>query len=312
MKRCLIYLDHQALANSVDLLEVADQIYAGEPFEVSGVSVNESAELANGAFDRIIQVVHDQIKDYDPMEVSEVLVELQHLYNYDSILVPATPFGRMLAPRLAMRLDTGLVADVTAIRLDNNGLTVIRPAYSGRIMAGIQYTNCSPVMMSVRPGAFHYERLTDRQTFHETYRPVAIKDGNIRRLAVRQKQQAYDIRESDVLISGGGGMTGHFHQLEKLAQRLGGQVSASRKIVDQGLAPKSIQVGQSGKTVSPKLYIALGIYGAVQHVEGLKQVDYIIAVNTDRNAPICSLSDIVVEGDAVTFIEKLVDQLDQK
>jgi len=113
-----------------------------------------------------------------------------------------------------------------------------------------------------------------------------------------------------VLVSGGGGVIGQFHHLERLACKLGGQVSASRKIVDHGIAPRSIQVGQSGKRVSPKLYIALGINGAVQHVEGLKQVGSIISVNLDRNAPICSLSDIVVEGDAVTFIEKLVKMID--
>jgi len=218
----------------------------------------------------------------------------------------------MLAPRLAMRLNTGLVADVTAIRHEGDQLLAIRPAYSGRIMAAIEFVGDGPVMMSIRPGVFHWDRPTDKNTQTEIMTPANVCAGTMRRLAVKTKEQTYDIRESDVLVSGGGGMIGHFHELQRLAQTLGGQVSASRKIVDQGIAPRSIQVGQSGKTVSPKLYLALGINGAVQHVEGLRQVKNIISVNLNKNAPICSLSDIVVEGDAVTFIHKLVEKIEQE
>ena len=100
-----------------------------------------------------------------------------------------------------------------------------------------------------------------------------------------------------------------FHRLDELALELNAQVSASRRIIDSGIATRKIQVGQSGNTVSPKLYIALGIYGSLQHIEGLKNVENIISVNIDKDAPICSLSDIVVEGDAVEFIEKLVEKI---
>ena len=312
MKRCLVYLDEKELKDSIDLLGAVRQVYAGEAYETTGVTIGCMIEPVRGAFDKVIQVMHPDLKPFDPMAVTEVLVELQNSHGFDSILVPATPFGRMIAPRLAMRLKTGLVADVTAISRNGNELKVIRPAYSGRIMAGIQYIGDGPVMMSIRQGVFHADNPVEKTTLTETFTPSFVRDGKIQRLAVKQKEQIYDIRESDVLVSGGGGVIGNFHQLEQLAQKLGGQVSASRKIVDQGLAPRSIQVGQSGKNVSPKLYIALGINGAIQHVEGLKQVENIISVNINRDAPICSLSDIVVEGDAVAFIEKLVTRLDQE
>jgi len=312
MRRCLIYLDGKALQDSIDLLEVARQIYAADDYWTTGVIMGLDANLAIGAFDSIIQVSLDQIETYDPLAITDVLVELQQTRAFDTILVPATPFGRMLAPRLAMHLKTGLVADVTAIRHEGEQLLAIRPAYSGRIMAAIEFVGEGPVMMSIRPGVFHWDRQTEKNTQMETITPDNVRDGRIRRLAAKAKEQTYDIRESDVLVSGGGGMIGHFHELERLAQTLGGQVSASRKIVDQGIAPRSIQVGQSGKTVSPKLYLALGINGAVQHVEGLKQVKNIISVNLNKNAPICSLSDIVVEGDAVAFIDKLVAKIEQE
>ena len=310
MKRCLVYLDEKELKDSIDLLEVARQIYADEAYETTGVTFGCNIESARGAFDKIIQVTKAEIKTFDQMAVTEVMVELQNVHGYDSILVPATPFGRMIAPRIAMRLKTGLVADVTAISRNGNELKVIRPAYSGRLLAGIQYIGDGPVMMSIRQGVFNYDNRVKKTTQTENFTPSIVRDGKIKRLAVKQREQIYDIRESDVLVSGGGGVIRDFHLLEQLAHKLGGQVSASRKIVDLGIAPRSIQVGQSGKNVSPKLYIALGINGSIQHVEGLKQVENIISVNINRDAPICSLSDIVVEGDAVTFIKKLVSQLE--
>lgn len=312
MKRCLIYIDENALQDSIDLLEVARQIHQAHALESTGITFGTKIGPAEGVFDTIIQVRDPRLSSFDPMAVAEVLVELHQLRSFDTILVPATPFGRMVAPRLAMCLKTGLVADVTAISHEGDHLQAIRPAYSGRIMAAIEFVGEGPVMMSIRPGVFHWDRLAEKKTQTEQFTPAQVHTGTIRQLAVQAKEQTYDIRESDVLVSGGGGMIGHFHELERLALTLGGQVSASRKIVDNGLAPRSIQVGQSGKTVSPTLYLALGINGAVQHVEGLKQVKHIISVNLDKNAPICSLSDLVVEGDAVTFIDKLVAKIEQQ
>ena len=312
MRRCLIYLDEKLLQDSIDLLEVARQVYEADEYETTGVSIGQEQDETIGKFDKIVQVPVTRVKTFDPMAVSAVLAELQQTYNFDLILVPASPFGRMLAPRLAMRLKTGLVADVTAISRQGGEIAAIRPAYSGRIMAAIQFVGDGPVMMSVRPGVFRYQIDPEKTTKKEIFTPGNVSDGKIHCLAVKKKGQIYDIRESEVLVSGGGGMSGQLHQVEHLASKLGGQMSASRKIVDQGLAPRSIQVGQSGKTVSPRLYIALGINGAVQHVEGLKQVENIISVNINRHAPICSLSDIVVEGDAGLFIEKLVARIEQQ
>ena len=128
----------------------------------------------------------------------------------------------------------------------------------------------------------------------------------------QEKPQRKDIRESEVLVSGGGGALDDFELLQELADRLHGAVSASRMAVDSGRADRVIQVGQSGRFVRPKLYIAEGIYGAIQHVAGMKQAEHVIAVNTDPLAPICSLADIVVEADAADFTRKLIRRIDQE
>ncbi|MCY6354217.1 electron transfer flavoprotein subunit alpha/FixB family protein [Clostridium sp. ZS2-4] len=309
MKKSLIYLDEENHKNSIDLLEVVRQIYGEEGNETYGICVNHYCRKAEGAFDKLIQVSENEISEKDPMIITDIMEELHGQYEFDCILIPATQFGRMLAPRLAMRLKVGLVADVTAIHNHNRVVEMVRPAFSGKIMAGIVKNGDGPYMMSVRQNVFTYNNKSLKDTQVIAFHPVKRRNSSLKLLETRKKIQSYDIRDSKVLVSGGGGTSKNFKKLELLAKELNGQVSASRKIIDKGIAPREIQVGQSGKTVNPKLYIALGINGAIQHIEGLKNVDHIISINTNKSAPICSLSDLVVEGDAFEFIDKLVEKI---
>jgi len=132
----------------------------------------------------------------------------------------------------------------------------------------------------------------------------------VRLIERRERSQVRDIRDSAVLVAGGGGAVRDFHLLRRLATALNGMVAASRKAVDMGAAPREIQIGQSGKTVSPRLYIAIGISGSSPHVAGIRNAEYVISVNQDRHAPICSISDIVVEGDGQAFVEGLLDRIE--
>ncbi len=215
----------------------------------------------------------------------------------------------MLAPRLAMRLHCGLVADVTGIKTLEGRLEIIRPAFSGKILAAIECKGKGPIMMSIRSNVFSYTQPPQLNTEVIEYSPKRKNKGLIQCLKREVKEKGYDIRKSEVLIAGGGGVGRNLPQLAVLGKALGGEIAVSRKLVDARIATRDIQVGQSGKTVSPKLYIAIGIDGAIQHVEGLRNVETIISVNTNSNAPICSVSDIVVEGDALDFIEKLVTRI---
>ncbi len=309
MKRALIYLDGDYAEDAFELLSAASRIYGDDSYESYGLLLNGDADRFAGHFDCLLQLNDPHLREYDQKAVCCAIGRLQEEYCFHSILMPATPCGRMLAPRVAMRLGTGLVADVTEICRSSETLELIRPAYSGRIMAAIEITGNGPVMLTVRSGIFNYEDRGDKETRLIELDSLVPVSGGIRLLETRGKKRDYDIRESDVLISGGGGIAKDFDVLKDLAHVLGGHVSASRAVVDQGIADRAIQVGQSGKTVSPGLYMALGINGAIQHVEGLKNVENIISVNTNRNAPICSLSDIVVEGDAHTFIMRLLEKI---
>ncbi|MBC7959779.1 MAG: electron transfer flavoprotein subunit alpha/FixB family protein [Vallitaleaceae bacterium] len=309
MKKCLIYLDTEQMQNSLDLLEVVRLMYPSEAYVSYGVVINNSSSEALGLFDYIIQVNDEKVVPYNLKTVTDVMVSIYEHFNFDVILIPATWSGRMLAPRLSVRLHTGLTADVTEVRHNNGVLELVRPAFSGRLLAGIVSIGDGPIMMSVRQNVFQYVHEQDKETKMIDFSYPSVGGIGIRQVSIKEKVKSYDIRESEILVSGGGGVSRGFDRLEALADALQGQVAASRQIVDKGIASRHIQVGQSGKTVSPKLYIALGIYGAIQHVEGLKNVEHIISVNTNSSAPICSLSDIVVEGDALVFVDLLVEKI---
>lgn len=209
-----------------------------------------------------------------------------------------------------MRLNAGLIADVTDIRRHRGMMEIVRPAFGGKLMAGI-LSRTVPLMMSVRQNVFTDQHQEKKETvkLQHFYSINHEKKSRIRLLERREKEISEDIRDSEVLISGGGGVMRNFSRLIELAKQMNALVSASRKAVDSGIAPRSIQVGQSGKTVSPKLYMALGINGSIQHIEGLKNVETIISVNTNKSAPICSISDIVVEGDAEEFVDRLIEKI---
>ena len=317
MNTALIYVDPDAVTASLELIGVLDKMYGRDGCTVYGLYIGENGsdgdsperEVLEGAVDVVLRVPDKTVTSYDAAGVAACIAELHETYRFDAILFLATAFGRSAAPRTAMRLHVGLVADVTEIRLDGEQIQLVRPAFSGRMLAAVVCRGSGPIMLTVRQNTFGYDGSRRRTTRTVTVSPQDLPAARLRLVKRRRKNVSYDIRESDVLVSGGGGVMRDFDRLEALASHLHGKVAASRRAVDSGNVPRHIQVGQSGKTVSPRLYIAVGISGSIQHVVGLKNAEYIIAVNSDRNAPICSRADLVVEGDARTFIPRIVERI---
>lgn len=310
MKKILVYLDGNH-PNDLSLLGACELMVEDQAFEITAIGTQDNVPNTDSVYDNVLIIDKCNINSYDTLNLTELLKEVHFQHHYDIILFSASPIGRILAPRLAIVLHTGLVADVTNIKTNQGVIEMIRPAYSGKLMAQIVSIGEGPIMMSVRPGVFQPTQTPIKQTSITYLKDYQPKPSGIRLLETQAKAKTEDIRDSQVLISGGAGILDNFDRLKDLANVLNAQVSASRKVVDSGKVKRKIQVGQSGKTVSPKLYIALGISGSVQHIEGLKNVETIIAVNTDKLAPICSLAQIVVEGDALEFIEKLIHKIEQ-
>lgn len=306
MTRALVCLDREEIKQSANLAETVRRLYPDAWIEAA-VFAGEAGEVG-GWFDVLHRFEAQEEWLYDAGWVAERIWTLHQEHRYGCIVAPASPAGRRMAPALAVKLGTGIVADVVDVAGKNGEMCMIRPAFEGKLMACITNQGPGPVVMTVRPGIFHYQGDTNKDTRVVVHKENGDRPGRIR-LVGREKEKKEDIRDARVLISGGAGVGEHFPELRKLAEPLNGMLSSSRSLVDAGITPRSIQVGQSGKTVSPRLYMALGIYGSLQHIEGLDKVGDIIAVNTNRNAPICSLASVVVEGDAVEFVNKLSEKI---
>jgi len=307
MAKTLIYFDKGNLKVCMGLLTAAEKINGESKFYALCINHDDDdcTEIA-GEFDYVIRVNDERVPAYDAENIATIITELHNEHNFDTVLLPATHNGMAIAPRVAMRLKTGLTADVTDIGED----CLIRPAFDGKILAGIaNKEDARPLMATIRPKVFKHENSRRKNAEIIEHCFGGFRQSGITLIESRVKPPSKDIRDSRVLVSGGGGVAENFHRLDALAEALNGQVSASRKLVDAGIAGRAIQVGQSGKTVSPELYVAIGIYGSLQHIAGMKNARHVIAVNTDRHAPLCSLADIVVEGDAVECIERLLGLL---
>lgn len=310
MYKIMIYLEKESIDDCLNLIEAANIIgNKKDNYEVYGVGVNIDKNKCNNKFDYLINI-DDDILRYDTIKISKYVKEIAKEHSFDTILINANDTGRMIAPRIAMALKTGIVADVTELELENDEVVMIRPAFDGKIMAGITCDKDKIVIGSIRPGVFKYQSNDNKNTIVTDYVAKEKSSSKLKLISSTKKSSSNDIRDSEFLISFGGGVNSDFEKIYELAEVCGAKVSASRRAVDNRFANRSIQVGQSGKIVSPKVYIALGIYGSIQHIEGLKDVDSIISVNTDEKSAICSLSDITVHGDAIEFVEKLIEKIE--
>lgn len=231
----------------------------------------------------------------------------------DILLIGATPDGRDLAPRLASKLNIGLTADCTDLQIDSDGkLLATRPTYGGKMMATI-ISKTVPDFATVRPGAFKY----NSEIFHNEPELVYINpdisglSSLMEIISSENKPKTEDWTCAEIIIAGGLGLKTkeNFDLIYKLAELLKAKPAASRAAVEQGWAPQNIQVGQTGNSISPKLYIAFGISGAMQHTVGITNSDKIIAINTDRDAPIMHLADFAIQDDAVNVINSLIQKL---
>ena len=239
--------------------------------------------------------------------------------NPHIVLYGATTIGRDLAPRLASRLKTGLTADCTKLEIlpvkeGELEFCMTRPAFGGNLMATIICPNNRPQMSTVRPGVMQkMQRQPGRQgvitDFHPVFDTAKFKVKLVE--TIKADKQMADIAEAKVLVSGGRGVHNKegFDKLQALADVLGGQVASSRAMVDNGVMPHECQVGQTGKTVRPALYMACGISGAIQHLAGMEESDFIIAINKDKFAPIFSVADLGIVGDLHKIVPMLTERL---
>ena len=271
--------------------------------------------IAHGA-DRVVVIDDPALHVYTTEYYTQALCAAVDSYPPDILLIGATAIGRDLGPRVAARLHTGLTADCTGLEIDpdSGNLLMTRPAFGGNLMATIICPEHRPQMATVRPGVM-VRALRDENRQGEVIHLDMKPEWNRRCVTVEEvimkASKKVDIQQARVLVSGGRGVgsADGFKLLEELAKALGGEVAASRAAVDAGWLDKESQVGQTGKTVRPGLYFAIGISGAIQHLAGMEESDYIIAINKDPQAPIFSVADAGIVGDYSRIVPKLIEEL---
>lgn len=281
----------------------------------SGTEAAVEAAAAHGA-DQIIVVEGEEYKVYSTDAYTAVLNHLVEKYGPTTVLIGATNTGRDLAPRLACRLKTGLTADCTSLDVDeeSGNMAWTRPAFGGNLMATILCPDHRPQLGTVRPGVFKKstpiapKAKIIREEFHVA--PEQIRT-ELLEIIRETAGELVDLEGADVIVSGGRGVGGPegFAPVKALADALGGVVGASRAAVDSGWIPHSHQVGQTGKTVAPKLYIACGISGAIQHLAGMSGSDCIVAINKDPEAPIFDVADYGIVGNLFEVLPALTAEI---
>ena len=273
--------------------------------------------LCHQGADRVLCCRHDLLSRYSSDGFTNVLSAVIAKEKPSIFLYGATPNGRDLAPRVAARMRLGLTADCTELGIDDQGqLIQTRPAFGGNIMATIISPYTRPQTATVRPNVFAAAESDPIRPVVIEEVPVTLNKANIRtRLVeeIRLESDAEKIDEARILVSAGRGCQDQVNldTVRKLARKLGGTLAGSRAIVELGWIPHSLQVGQSGTTVGPDLYIAIGISGAVQHVVGMSSSKKIIAINKDPDAPIFKVADLGIVGDALVIIPKLIEEIER-
>jgi electron transfer flavoprotein alpha subunit len=278
-----------------------------------------SSKLFEFGADKVYIVEDDLLEHYTTDGHTKVISEMIDELKPEIMLIGATNIGRDLAPRIASRVSTGLTADCTQLDIEAETRTLLqtRPAFGGNLMATIINTEFRPQMSTVRPGVMDPLEPVEGRTGEIIRVTPNISAGDVRvkvREIVKAKKKGVLIEEAHVIVSGGRAMGGPegFEILKPLAERLGGEIGASRAAVDSGWIEKSHQVGQTGKTVKPVIYIACGISGAIQHLAGMKDSDVIIAINKDPEAPIFKIANYSIVGDYKEIVPALVEMLGEK
>ena len=325
-------VDNELSGIAFELLGKAKELAGDLNTDVTAVLIGSDVkgltdQLAEYGADKVIVVDDPELKEYRTEPYAHALSSVINEYKPEIVLVGATAIGRDLGPRVSARVATGLTADCTVLEIGDfplnpipgqeqkhNQLLMTRPAFGGNTIANIACPDNRPQMATVRPGVMQKrEPVAGAKAEVIEYNPGFTPDNKYVEIVdiVKELSDTVDIMDAKILVSGGRGVGSpeNFKILDDLAAAIGGTVSCSRAVVDSGWKPKELQVGQTGKTVRPNVYFAIGISGAIQHTAGMEESDIIVAINKDSNAPIFDVADYGIVGDLNKIVPKLTEEL---
>lgn len=273
-------------------------------------------ELAGKEVEKVYAVEHDLLKDYTPDAYTGALRQLVAQAQPTVVLFPHTYQVRDFLPKLATSLGKVAVSDVIAHRIADGGLVLVRQLFQGKVNADFRFTGDAPHFASLQAGAYRADQVAAGSAAVETFAPQ-LSAGDLRTKPMelfREAQRAVDLGAAEIIVSVGRGIkeSENIPLVEKLAKALGAELAASRPICDAGWLPMERQVGSSGQTVAPKLYLAVGISGAIQHLVGMKGSRVVAAINKDPNAPIFEVADYGIVGDLFQIVPELISEIEKR
>lgn len=313
MKNILVYLEQANNSLKRSSLEAATAaLNLGA--KTIGVIVNGTIELANLAAEygisEVVSYKNSSLANHSSTAVAKIISDAAKANDCGTVLFAANATGLEVAPRVAVKLDAGYVSDCIALEVADGNIIAKKPVYAGKAVAKTT-VNTDVKVFSLRPNVFTAVKNPTAVAFKEVEFALTDKDLSAKVASLMKNEGKLDVLEADVVVSGGRGIKGpeHYNLIENLAKALSGAVGASRAVVDAGWRPHNEQVGQTGKTVSPTLYVACGISGAIQHVAGMSSSKYILAINKDKDAPIFKLCDYGLVGDMFDILPKLTERI---
>jgi electron transfer flavoprotein alpha subunit len=325
MKILLIAEQREGKFNKVsfETLAAAQQIVQHTKGSLIGLVIGKGVapladELAASQLDEVLLIEHELLEKYAPDGFSLALRQVIESTKPDLVLLPHTYQVRDFAPKLAASMGKGMIGDCISYRYENGKLIFVRQMFQGRTAADVVFAGDPPWIASFQASAFRADLVTKHASGKAAVKSVTVdlKPEQIRTKPLelfREAKQAVDLTQAPILVSIGRGIKApeNIPMAEKLAKLLGGEICASRPICDEGWLPMERQIGSSGQTVAPKLYFALGISGAIQHVVGMKGSRTIAAINKDQNAPIFEVADYGIVGDLFEIVPAIIEELEK-
>lgn len=277
---------------------------------VIGNNIENISEIGKYGIKKVIHFRNEKLTNYSTSAYTKIVKDYAKEAGTNYLIVSGTSLGRDLAPHIAARLNAGCVMDCTDIQTSSGEVTYTRPVYAGKGLIDVKLKSVIKIIV-IRPNIFKPEIKDENGKAEIEVRNVENPDLKNRVTEIKKSEGKLDVAEADIIVSGGRGLKGpeNYHLVEELADALGAAVGASRAVVDAGWRDHREQVGQTGKTVSPTLYIACGISGAIQHLAGMSSSKYIVAINKDKEAPIFSIADYGIAGDVFEILPALTEEI---
>ena len=277
---------------------------------IIGNDVENINDITKYGIKKIVHFKNDNLTNYSTTAYTEIISNYAKEISADYLIFSNTALGKDLSPHIAIQIDAGILVDCTKLEVSGGEVIATRPIYAGKALLDVKLTSEKKIF-TIRPNVFKPVANENNITAEIEEKEVSTVNNKTRVVEIKKSEGKLDVAEADIIVSGGRGLKGpeNFHLVEELAESFGAAVGASRAVVDAGWRPHREQVGQTGKTVSPTLYVACGISGAIQHLAGMSSSKYIIAINKDKDAPIFGVADFGIAGDAFEILPALTEEI---